>query len=114
LFRTGQALLFLGEFFELPHGELAAPTNDINTTVALALLTSVAYFYAGVFQLIVPVCKLNYTSITNIIEQRTDQLFHDWDIHGNGLVYKEDFIHYCKQNGSIVRSMEKFKADIHL
>nr|YP_009258703.1 CF0 subunit IV of ATP synthase [Coleochaete scutata]ANI25648.1 CF0 subunit IV of ATP synthase [Coleochaete scutata] len=32
---------------ELPHGELAAPTNDINTTVALALMTSVAYFYAG-------------------------------------------------------------------
>jgi F-type H+-transporting ATPase subunit a len=32
---------------ELPNGELAAPTNDINTTVALALLTSVAYFYAG-------------------------------------------------------------------
>lgn len=33
--------------FELPEGELAAPTNDINTTVALALLTSLAYFYAG-------------------------------------------------------------------
>ena len=32
---------------ELPAGELAAPTNDINTTVALALLTSAAYFYAG-------------------------------------------------------------------
>lgn len=32
---------------ELPRGELAAPTNDINTTVALALLTSGAYFYAG-------------------------------------------------------------------
>ncbi|KAH7421351.1 hypothetical protein KP509_13G052400 [Ceratopteris richardii] len=32
---------------QLPHGELAAPMNDINTTVALALLTSVAYFYAG-------------------------------------------------------------------
>lgn len=32
---------------ELPNGELAAPTNDINTTVALALLTSIAYFYAG-------------------------------------------------------------------
>lgn len=32
---------------ELPSGELAAPTNDINTTVSLALLTSVAYFYAG-------------------------------------------------------------------
>ncbi|NJL90156.1 MAG: F0F1 ATP synthase subunit A [Coleofasciculaceae cyanobacterium SM2_1_6] len=32
---------------KLPVGELAAPTNDINTTVALALLTSLAYFYAG-------------------------------------------------------------------
>nr|YP_009296856.1 ATP synthase CFO A chain subunit IV [Bangiopsis subsimplex]AOM66199.1 ATP synthase CFO A chain subunit IV [Bangiopsis subsimplex]ARO90440.1 ATP synthase CF0 subunit A [Bangiopsis subsimplex] len=31
----------------LPSGELSAPTNDINTTVALALLTSLAYFYAG-------------------------------------------------------------------
>ncbi|MGB2926706.1 MAG: F0F1 ATP synthase subunit A [Limnothrix sp.] len=31
----------------LPEGELASPTNDINTTVALALLTSLAYFYAG-------------------------------------------------------------------
>ncbi|MBF2065496.1 MAG: F0F1 ATP synthase subunit A [Calothrix sp. C42_A2020_038] len=32
---------------KIPAGELAAPTNDINTTVALALLTSLAYFYAG-------------------------------------------------------------------
>ena len=32
---------------EIPNGELAAPTNDINTTVALALLTSFSYFYAG-------------------------------------------------------------------
>ena len=31
----------------LPEGELAAPTNDINTTVALSLLRSLAYFYAG-------------------------------------------------------------------
>ncbi|CAI8602245.1 unnamed protein product [Vicia faba] len=36
------------EIIKLPHGELAAPTNYINTTVALALLTSVAYFYAGI------------------------------------------------------------------
>ncbi|MGK7937007.1 MAG: F0F1 ATP synthase subunit A [Xenococcaceae cyanobacterium] len=35
------------KLIELPSGELAAPTNDINTTVALALLTSIAYFYAG-------------------------------------------------------------------
>ena len=39
--------LFPWKIIELPHGELVAPTNDINTTVALALLTSVAYFYAG-------------------------------------------------------------------
>nr|YP_010537730.1 ATP synthase CF0 subunit IV [Tenuicylindrus belgicus]UYC31647.1 ATP synthase CF0 subunit IV [Tenuicylindrus belgicus] len=35
------------KLIELPEGELAAPTNDINTTVALALLTSFMYFYAG-------------------------------------------------------------------
>nr|YP_009589658.1 ATP synthase CF0 subunit IV [Selaginella remotifolia]QBL76241.1 ATP synthase CF0 subunit IV [Selaginella remotifolia] len=35
------------KLLELPQGELAAPTNDINTTVAPALPTSVAYFYAG-------------------------------------------------------------------
>ena len=40
--------LFPWKFFIIPNGELAAPTNDINTTVALALLTSIAYFYAGI------------------------------------------------------------------
>lgn len=35
------------KLISLPEGELAAPTNDINTTVALALLTSMSYFYAG-------------------------------------------------------------------
>jgi F-type H+-transporting ATPase subunit a len=35
------------KLIEIPDSELAAPTNDINTTVALALLTSLAYFYAG-------------------------------------------------------------------
>jgi F-type H+-transporting ATPase subunit a len=35
------------KLIELPEGELAAPTNDINTTVALSLLTSFMYFYAG-------------------------------------------------------------------
>lgn len=33
---------------EIPSGELAAPTSDINTTVALSLLTSIAYFYGGI------------------------------------------------------------------
>lgn len=35
------------KLIHLPQGELAAPTNDINTTVALALITSFSYFYAG-------------------------------------------------------------------
>lgn len=35
------------KIIRIPGSELAAPTNDINTTVALALLTSLAYFYAG-------------------------------------------------------------------
>ncbi len=35
------------KLIRLPHGELAAPTSDINTTVALALLVSLAYIYAG-------------------------------------------------------------------
>jgi len=36
------------KIIELPNGELGAPTNDINTTAALAILTSISYFYAGI------------------------------------------------------------------
>lgn len=43
---------WLGQFplklVHLPEGELASPTNDINTTVALALIVSASYFYAGI------------------------------------------------------------------
>merc|ERR1719158_437591 len=35
------------KLLELPEGELAAPTNNINTTVALSLLVSLAYFGGG-------------------------------------------------------------------
>jgi F-type H+-transporting ATPase subunit a len=35
------------KLLEIPNGELAAPTNDINTTACLAILTSLAYFFAG-------------------------------------------------------------------
>lgn len=35
------------KLLEIPSGELAAPTNDINTTACLALLTSLTYFSAG-------------------------------------------------------------------
>ena len=40
--------LFPWKIITLPEGELASPTNDINTTLGLALLTSVTYFYAGI------------------------------------------------------------------
>jgi F-type H+-transporting ATPase subunit a len=35
------------KLFEIPSGELASPTNDINTTACLAILTSLTYFSAG-------------------------------------------------------------------
>ena len=35
------------KFIELTEGEFAAPTNDINTTGCLAILTSIIYFYSG-------------------------------------------------------------------
>jgi len=35
------------KLLEIPSGELAAPTNDINTTACLAILTSMVYFGAG-------------------------------------------------------------------
>jgi F-type H+-transporting ATPase subunit a len=35
------------KLIHLPDGELGAPTADSNTTIALALLVSLAYFYAG-------------------------------------------------------------------
>ena len=39
--------LFPWRVIEIPNGELAAPTNDINTTVSLSIITSIAYFYGG-------------------------------------------------------------------
>jgi len=35
------------KLIEIPEGELSAPTNDINTTACLAILTSLTYFTAG-------------------------------------------------------------------
>jgi len=35
------------KLIEIPNGELAAPTNDINTTACLAILASLSYFFAG-------------------------------------------------------------------
>mmetsp|Transcript_49815 Transcript_49815/g.77796 ORF Transcript_49815/g.77796 Transcript_49815/m.77796 type:complete len:203 (-) Transcript_49815:14-622(-) len=36
------------KLIRLAEGECAAPTNDVNTTLALSLLTSISYFYAGI------------------------------------------------------------------
>jgi len=36
------------KLLHLPESELASPTNDINTTVALALIALVAYLFAGI------------------------------------------------------------------
>ena len=47
LLSNWSSLLLPLKIISLPNGELGAPTNDINTTVALALLTSILYFYAG-------------------------------------------------------------------
>ena len=47
LFSNWLGALVPWKLIELPEGELAAPTNDINTTISLALATSITYFYAG-------------------------------------------------------------------
>jgi len=36
------------KIIKLSHGELVEPPNDINITLASALLTSLAYFYRGI------------------------------------------------------------------
>nr|QES95264.1 ATP synthase CF0 subunit IV [Nitzschia sp. (in: diatoms)] len=36
------------KLIKLPESELNSPTNDLNTTIALSLLTSFSYFYAGI------------------------------------------------------------------
>ena len=40
--------LFPWSIIKIPNGELAAPTNDINTTASLSILTSISYFYRGI------------------------------------------------------------------
>ena len=78
------------KLIELPQGELAAPTNDINTTVALSLLTSFAYFYAGLSKkglgyfkrYIVPIALL---LPINILEDFTKPLSLSFRLFGNVL-----------------------------
>merc|ERR1711957_444499 len=74
----------------LPEGELAAPTNDINTTVALALLTSFSYFYAGLSKKGLGYFKRYVNPIPlllpiNILEDFTKPLSLSFRLFGNVL-----------------------------
>jgi F-type H+-transporting ATPase subunit a len=74
----------------LPEGELAAPTNDINTTVALALLTSFSYFYAGLSKKGLGYFKRYIAPIPlllpiNILEDFTKPLSLSFRLFGNVL-----------------------------
>nr|AYC64742.1 ATP synthase CF0 subunit IV [Boodleopsis sp. FL1161] len=73
---------------QLPNGELAAPTNDINTTVALALLTSLAYFFAGFQKLGLKYFKRYISPIAfllpiNVLEDFTKPLSLSFRLFGN-------------------------------
>jgi len=74
----------------LPEGELAAPTNDINTTVSLALITSFCYFYAGLSKKGIGYFKryIQPTPILlpiNILEDFTKPLSLSFRLFGNVL-----------------------------
>nr|YP_010032320.1 AtpI [Schizocladia ischiensis]QOW07527.1 AtpI [Schizocladia ischiensis] len=78
------------KLIKLSEGELAAPTNDINTTVALALLTSFMYFYAGISKKGLGYFKryLEPTPILlpiNILEDFTKPLSLSFRLFGNVL-----------------------------
>merc|ERR1712178_294586 len=78
------------KLIKLPEGELAAPTNDINTTVALSLLVSLAYFYGGLSKKGLGYFKryLEPTPILlpiNILEDFTKPLSLSFRLFGNVL-----------------------------
>merc|ERR1712151_899775 len=78
------------KLIKLPEGEFAAPTNDINTTVALALLTSFSYFYAGLSKKGLGYFKRYIAPIPlllpiNILEDFTKPLSLSFRLFGNVL-----------------------------
>ncbi|CAF0814664.1 unnamed protein product [Adineta steineri] len=84
---------------------------DLNKDGVLTRLELVQ-MVAAIFQLILPVSKMNFASITNMIEERTNQIFKNWDIDGSGHIYREDFLRYCLQDETIQHSMEMLKSGI--
>ena len=78
------------KLIQLPEGEFAAPTNDINTTVALALLTSFSYFSAGLSKKGLGYFKRYVNPIPlllpiNILEDFTKPLSLSFRLFGNVL-----------------------------
>ena len=73
--------LFPYHIIEIPNGELAAPTNDINTTVALALLTSISYFYLGYFKRYISPAA--FLLPINVLEDLTKPLSLSFRLFGN-------------------------------
>jgi F-type H+-transporting ATPase subunit a len=76
------------KLIKLPEGELSSPTNDINTTIALALLVSFFYFYAGLRKKGIGYFKryIQPTPILlpiNIIEDFTKPLSLSFRLFGN-------------------------------
>jgi F-type H+-transporting ATPase subunit a len=76
------------KLIKISSGEFAAPTNDINTTAVLAILTSLAYFFAG-FQIKGIKYFLRYIKPApfflpiNIIEDFTKPLSLNFRLFGN-------------------------------
>ena len=73
---------------KIPAGELAAPTNNINTTVALAVLTSFCYFYGGLSQKGLGYFKRYISPVVfflpiNILEDFTKPLSLSFRLFGN-------------------------------
>merc|ERR1712157_691229 len=84
----GAGAIIPWKLIALPEGEFAAPTNDINTTVALALLTSIAYFYAGLSKKGVSyfqryVSPAAFLLPVNILEDFTKPLSLSFRLFGN-------------------------------
>ena len=82
--------IFPWKLISLPDGELAAPTNDINTTAGLALLTSLAYFSAGLSKKGIGYFKRYIEPIPlllpiNILEDFTKPLSLSFRLFGNVL-----------------------------
>nr|BCQ06538.1 ATP synthase CF0 A chain subunit IV [Nitzschia putrida] len=78
------------KLIKLSKSELNSPTNDLNTTIALALLTSFSYFYAGIsekglYYFKKYICPSFVFLPLNILEDFTKPLSLSFRLFGNVL-----------------------------